>query len=63
MVIKEYIINLDKINIDDAIKVKKEIFLRQNPDIRNDLEVKSLISVKILDHRENKKIIQFSIDG
>jgi hypothetical protein len=62
MVIKEYIINTDKISIEDAIKVKKEVFLRQNPDIKNDLEVKSLISITVLNHRANKKIIQFNIN-
>ena len=61
MVIKEYIINTDRVSLEDGIKIKKEIFLRQHPDIRKDIEVKELIQIEIVDHKENEKIIQFKI--
>lgn len=61
MVIKEYIIHTDKVSLEDGIIIKKEIFLRQHPDIRKDIEVKELIQIEIVDHKENEKIIQFKI--
>lgn len=62
MVIKEYIIHTDKVSLEDGIKIKKEIFFREFPDIRNDLGVKEIMTIEIVDHTKNKKIIQFKIN-
>lgn len=61
MVIKEYILNTDRLNIKDAITIKKEIFFRQHPDIKNDKDFKELMTIKVID-QDNKKILQFSIN-
>jgi hypothetical protein len=62
MVIKEYTIHTDKVSLEDGIKIKKEIFFRQFPDIKKDLGVKEVMTIKIIDHKKNQKIIQFKID-
>lgn len=62
MVIKEYRINTDKVSLEDGIKIKKEIFFRQYPDIKKDLGVKEVMTIEIVDHKENQKIIQFKIN-
>ncbi|MGO1819347.1 MAG: hypothetical protein ACTH0S_06650 [Senegalia sp. (in: firmicutes)] len=62
MVIAEYIIDEDKVSLEDGIKIKKEIFFRQFPEIKKDKGVKELLTIEIVKHNKNKKIIQFKID-
>ena len=62
MVIKEYLIQTDKIALEDAIKIKKEVFFRQHPDIKKDKDFKELMTIEVINHTKDRKIIQFRID-